>query len=434
MKKYTKNILSAFLAMCILLTSSITVLADSSKVVTLGENLSTEQRQLILNYFGVTEQEVDIVTVTNSDEHRYLDGVATQQQIGTRTFSCTYIEPTNSGGINIKTVNLNWVTCDMIRNALITSGITNCNIICASPIEVSGTGSLTGIFMAYENVSGEQLSEEKIEIASEELITTMNIAEEIGQDEASTMLSELKEEVIVNSIENEEEIQKTIEDYIEENKIELTEEQKWALIDLLLQISEQDYDIEDVKQAYEDIKDTAKQVKEDAESLLNWFEKLINWIKTVWQKITGTYEEIQQSEEYQIIQDKLGIIAQTNDELLTDNTVVTTTDNIEELTESTEIQEEQETKEEKGFLNWIKSLFSKDKQEETEPSTEESEELNIITFENFSDETVEDEVSTDIEEAESETSILDSLTYEFPQETIEEETEPVIPSFDDITN
>ena len=162
-----------------LLQHTIYTYADSSKIVTLGADLSQEQIDLMISYFGVNTNEVDIITVTNADEHRYLDGIATPGQIGSKTFSCTYIEPTNSGGIHIKTVNLTWVTCDMIKNALVTSGITDCNVIAAAPIQVSGTGSLTGIFMAYEQASGEVLNEEKVEIASEELITTMEIAEDI---------------------------------------------------------------------------------------------------------------------------------------------------------------------------------------------------------------------------------------------------------------
>ena len=42
----------------------------------------------------------------------------------------------------------------MIASTLLTSGVENCNVVAGSPIEVSGTGALTGIMMAYEKASG----------------------------------------------------------------------------------------------------------------------------------------------------------------------------------------------------------------------------------------------------------------------------------------
>ena len=58
--------------------------ADGANVVTLGTNLSAEQKQMVLNYFGVKENEVVILEVNNQEERKYLEGVATEAQLGTR--------------------------------------------------------------------------------------------------------------------------------------------------------------------------------------------------------------------------------------------------------------------------------------------------------------------------------------------------------------
>lgn len=342
MKRAITKLIATGICCLTLLSSTIVSLADSSKVVTLGVDLSAEQRSLMLNYFNVTEKEVMVVDVTNKDEHKYLDGIATQQQIGTHTYSCSYIEPTADGGINIKTANLNWVTCDMIRNALITSGITNCNVICASPIEVSGTGALTGIFMAYEQVSGEELDKEKVEIASEELIKTMHIAETVGQEEASDIVSDLKEQVILNEVTSEEDIQSAVNIYIQDNKIEITDEQKESLVELLLKISQQDYNIDEIKKTYEDLKNTVEDIKQVTTETKNFLEKIVDWIVTTWQKITGTYEEIKASEEYEILQEQIGILSETKDSLLGEDTVITSTSEIESNTETQETPDNEE--------------------------------------------------------------------------------------------
>ena len=57
---------------------------------------SEQQKETILKYFGVDENEVEVVYVNNQEERKYLEGVTTEAQIG-KTYSCSYVQPTNSG-------------------------------------------------------------------------------------------------------------------------------------------------------------------------------------------------------------------------------------------------------------------------------------------------------------------------------------------------
>ena len=118
------------------------------------------------------------------------------EQIGSHTYSCAYVNPTNSGGIQVKTANLSWVTSNMIATTLSTSGVVNCEVLAASPFEVSGTGALTGILMAYESAVGTQLDETKKDIATQEMITTTTIANSIGQQLATEIVNDSKMQVI----------------------------------------------------------------------------------------------------------------------------------------------------------------------------------------------------------------------------------------------
>ena len=146
--KKLKRVLPFSLAIILASVSlPVTVLADSAKVVTLGANLSDEQKASMYKYFGTSADQVDTIEVTNTDERKYMEGIATESQIGTRTYSCSYVEPTDSGGIQVKVANLTFVTSSMIASTLLTSGVENCNVVAGSPIEVSGTGALTGIQM-----------------------------------------------------------------------------------------------------------------------------------------------------------------------------------------------------------------------------------------------------------------------------------------------
>ena len=115
--------------------------ADGARVVTLGANLNEQQRATILNYFVVNVNEVVILVVNNQEERKYLEGVATEAQLGKKTYSCAYVEPTKAGsGINVKTANLTWLTSSMVASTLSTTGMTDADVVVASVFPVSGTG------------------------------------------------------------------------------------------------------------------------------------------------------------------------------------------------------------------------------------------------------------------------------------------------------
>ena len=64
---------------------------DTNNVVTLGENLTTEQRDAMYKYFGTSADKVRTIIVTHSDEVTSMEGIATAEQIGNTTNSCAYV-------------------------------------------------------------------------------------------------------------------------------------------------------------------------------------------------------------------------------------------------------------------------------------------------------------------------------------------------------
>ncbi len=168
-----------------------------TRVVTIGADLSEEQKANIFRFFGTTPEEVTVMIITNADERAHLEHLFPSDVIGWQTFSCAYVSPTQDGrGIQVKTANMNYVTGNMIASTLSTSGVENCDVLAAAPFEVSGTGALTGVIMAYEEAIGQELDAEKKELANEELVTTGDLAEEVGQDEAILVVNDIKIQVV----------------------------------------------------------------------------------------------------------------------------------------------------------------------------------------------------------------------------------------------
>ena len=252
MKK--RNMIAALLCSACLVAGSVNpVFADASKVVTLGADLTDAQKQTMMKYFNVSSDQVQVMTITNEDEHKHLDNIAPQSQIGSRTLSCAYVKPTQSGGIKVRTANLNWVTGNMIATTLSTSGVKNCEVVAACPMEVSGTGALTGIQMAYEKASGEKLDETKTKLANQEIVTTGELADKVGKNEATTVVNQSKMDVIQNGVQNADEIQNIVINVAEQNNISVSQDDIDRIVSLLKQISQQDYNYDDVKETLEQV-------------------------------------------------------------------------------------------------------------------------------------------------------------------------------------
>lgn len=141
----------------------------------------------------------------------------------------------------------------MIATSLSTSGVKNCEVVAACPFEVSGTGALTGIQMAYETATGEQLDSTKKELATEEMVVTGNLADEVGKNDATTVMNNSKMQVIKDNVQNADEIYNIVVNVAQENNVNLDSDQINKIVDLLEQIAQEDYNYDDVKATLEQV-------------------------------------------------------------------------------------------------------------------------------------------------------------------------------------
>lgn len=375
--KFKKKVSSLLVAMTIIASSIVPSFADGTRVVTIGVNNTTEQRQKIFSYFGVKENEVQVLEVNNKEEREYLGGVATEAQLGTKTYSCSYVEPTNSGGINVKTANITWVTSSMVASTLSTAGMTNANAVIAAVFPVSGTGALTGVMKAFEDASGKKLDEDKKELASEELITTGDLGDKIGQDKATGVVNDIKTEVIKNGTSDATQIADIINNVTNNYNVTLTDAQIKQITDLMEKIASQKYDYNSMKQTLNNVSDVVQDNLKEAgekvgdsgimDSVGGLFSSIGDWFSNLF---SGSKD--------------LGILGETKDDMLGSNAVINATDKAAENLPSSEEVE--------GFfqkiINWFSNLFNNesDKNNNSEdvnkdntqtPSKEESTNNNV---------------------------------------------------------
>jgi uncharacterized protein YpuA (DUF1002 family) len=260
-KLFIAKLTMTSLAICLFFTSveAVPVFADSFKSVTLGADLSEAQKQEMLKAFGVTKNSANILEVTSKEEHTYLAKVASEAQLGNKAISCSYVEPTEKGGLNVSTNNLTWVNDGMIKNALITAGIENANVKASAPFEVSGTAALTGILKGFENTStGKKIDENKKEAANEELITTGDVGEKIGQNDASNLMNNIKKDVIKDKPKTKEELNKIVDKATNEYKDKLTDQDIENIRNVMSKINDLDLNYNNLKDQMNDITNQLK--------------------------------------------------------------------------------------------------------------------------------------------------------------------------------
>lgn len=281
-----KGILS--LTVISLITSTIPAkisYADSFNVVTLGADLTDSQKSEMLNYFDVSANDVNLLEVTSKEEYEALSSVATSAQIGNKSISCSYIEPTSSGGLKIKTNNLTWVTEGMIKNALITAGIENANVIAAAPFKVSGTAALTGIMKGFENSeSGNKIDPEKKEAANEEIVVTGDLGDKIGQDDATNLINDIKNEVLKENPSSDEDVNEIVDKTINKYNYELSDEDKDKIKSLMTKINDLDINYNSIKDQLNDISNDLKD-KIDTEAVKGFFDKVGEFFSSLWNSI-----------------------------------------------------------------------------------------------------------------------------------------------------
>ena len=210
----------------------------------LGADLTDQQRAVVLSIMGIDPMNLgnyDVVYVTNEEEHRYLGSYIDAAQLGSRSLSSVLIVEREKGnGLNISTNNITYCTVGMYKNALMTAGVTDADIIVAGPTGISGTAALVGILKAYQEMTGEEIQDNVVDAALNELVITgllKDSIEGLTDEEVEEFIAYIKGVIAENNLDDEESINKAIDDACEKYGVTLSDSERQQIVDLLLKIT-----------------------------------------------------------------------------------------------------------------------------------------------------------------------------------------------------
>lgn len=283
-----KKLISALLAVCLLAGAVPALAVDAGEArAVIGANLTDEQIADVYKNFGISRGDVTELRVTNADERKYLSGYVDESVIGTNSISCVYIEVLDEGeGLDVTTSNINWCTSQMYVSALATAGITDAKIIVAAPFEVSGTAALTGMYMAYEDITGEKLDETAKLVSTQELTLTAELADKIGSYDSVEIVNELK--LLLGETRNmtDEQLRAEIVSIASDLGVTLTDTQINQLISLCRSLEKLNPD--ELKAKVESVQNTIAKLGQAKETVSNF----LTGVKNVWNSIVDFFKNI----------------------------------------------------------------------------------------------------------------------------------------------
>lgn len=264
--------------------------AAGSAVLALGADLSASQRATVLSEMGITEAEAaayETIYITNDMEHQYLDESLGASVVGTHALSSVLLIPQESGaGLSVETHNVNFCTIAMYRNALLTAGVQDAKVIVAAPSSISGTAALVGALKAYETYSGETVSEDAFSVATDELVLTGELMDELDSEQISDLIAYLKQQIAERGLDDPDKLSEAVRQASDEMDLKLTDEQVSQIVDLLLKLNKLDIDpgklASQAKELYDKLDSLG--IDLDTEKVGNFITRFVS---SIWDLIQG---------------------------------------------------------------------------------------------------------------------------------------------------
>lgn len=278
-----------------LLTFQANVSADAVEekpYLALGADLTASQKSKVLELLDVKEDELDqykVVKVTNKDEHKYLDDYLDSSVIGTRALSSVLIEKRDKGeGIDVTTKNITYCTAGMYENALTTAGVTDATVTVAGPFNITGTAALVGAMNAYEDMTGENISSESKDAATNELVVTSELAQQLDDsDKAEQFLALIKEKVLSDDVKTKEDINDIIDECSKDLDVNITDDQKEQIAELMQKINKLDLNVNDLKEQASKIYDKLSELDIDTQGI---FAKIKSALSSIFAALSGLFQ------------------------------------------------------------------------------------------------------------------------------------------------
>ncbi len=288
MKRMLSLLLSALLLLSVLPGAAAAGdVPTEQAVVVIGADLMEDQVEQIYTMFGLTRGTLPELTVTNAEERAELRGLMDEAVIAMRSLTCVYMQKLEKGaGLNVTTYNISSCSATMFLNAMLTAGIDDANVLVGAPYPVGGTEALTGIYKAYEALTGVPLDATARELGTRELTMTGELGSAIGREDSSGIIGDLKQILNETAKMTDQQLRRRIEQIAGEHNVRLTERQIQQLITLCRSLEK--LGVSSFPTSREELQDTWEKVTETKDKVVGFFQSL----RDTWESVRNFMDKV----------------------------------------------------------------------------------------------------------------------------------------------
>ena len=260
--------------------------ADSNLVITYGETTyANDNYKSFVDTFFVNQANVDLNNVnskviTANQVNQVSSSITGKTYSSNQIYSSALLDLNDNDNLEVSVdkSQITTITGDMYISALKSAGITSGHVYVTSPVTASGESALAGIMNAYEEVTDVEIPESVKEAANDEIYTQAEIVENSGvdADELSNLVDEVKQEVSNGNITDKESIQNIINNYVQNNNINITNNDIENLADSIEQVQNVQGDVNYYKDQVSSFLNDTSNGGFSLDGLFNWFRSFFN--------------------------------------------------------------------------------------------------------------------------------------------------------------
>ena len=260
----------------------------NSVVITYGEttHANSEYKSIVDNFFK-TQAKADLNSadskiITADQVNKISGGITGKYYNSNQILSSALVDlnDNNNLKVSVDKSKITTVTGDMYISALKSAGITKGHVYVTSPVQATGESALAGIMNSYEQATDVKIPETVKQAATDEIYTEAQIVNNSGvdADKLSDLVDDVKNEVSKDNVTDHARIVNIINNYVQNNNINITNNDIENLADSIQQVQNVQGDVNHYKDKVGNIIGNTTNGGFSLDGLFDWFKSFINGI------------------------------------------------------------------------------------------------------------------------------------------------------------
>ncbi|WP_405304942.1 DUF1002 domain-containing protein [Methanobrevibacter sp.] len=261
---------------------------DSNVVITYGEttHANSNYKSVVDNFFksqaNIDINNVDSKIITANQVNKVSSSITGKYYGSDQIFSSALVDLNDNSKLQVSVdkSKITTITGDMYISALKSAGITSGHVYVTSPVPATGESALAGIMNSYEVVTDVEIPDSVKEAANDEIYTQAEIVNNSGvsADDLSKLVNDVKEEVSSDNITDHDTIVNIINNYVQTNNINITNNDIENLADSIEQVQNVQGDVNYYKDQVSGFLNDTDTSGFSIDSILDWIRSFVNGI------------------------------------------------------------------------------------------------------------------------------------------------------------